>query len=911
MRRNLLWVLLGVVLLVSYIASSLIEFLVDVIWFDAVGYSQVFRTIVVTQWGLGLTGGLIAFGFLYVNYAYALRQIGDPGQFIPPELMATPLGGLLGGRSLKRVALLLSAIIGLLIGLTVSGAWETVLLYRHGGSVGAPEPVFLKDAGFYVFTLPLFDKAQSYLWSLGFVALLGVGATYLIKFQAERSAPNNVITLGGFSDRSRWHLAVLAAYMLALMAIGQYLNRFASLYEAGGLFTGPGYADIHGTIPVLALKAVTCVVVAGVVLWALPRQRYRDLIGGAVLLIVVWIGGNVYTSVLHRFVVSPNELEKERPFLKDHITATNKAFGLDQVIERPLNEDTDLTAKDIARNQATINNVRLWDHEPLLQTFAQIQEIRTYYTFVSVDNDRYRINGELRQVMLSPRELSPAALPSRTWVNERLTFTHGYGLTLGPVNRVNEQGLPVLYVKDLPPKSEYPELAVTQPEIYFGEVPDDYVFVKTHQKEFNYPEGDTNIFSSYTGNGGMALDSLYRRLLLALYLRDMKMLLAEDFTPETRIMLVRNVVRRVNKIAPFLRYDQDPYLVIDKGRLLWVMDGYTLSGRYPYSEQVPAVGNYIRNPVKVVIDAKNGDVDFYGIMPEEPLFKAYASMFPGLFKPAAAMPPGLRAHLRHPEDLFNLQASMYATYHMLDVNTFYNKEDQWSVPVVGQKRMQPYFTVMKLPGEKKEEFILMLPFTPRLKDNLSAWMVARMDGDNFGKLIVYVFPKQRLIFGPKQMVARINQDGAVSQQITLWDQSGSNVIRGTLLVIPIENSLIYVQPLYLKATDGKIPELKRVVVGYQNEIAMAEDLEGGLAQIFGSARRTAAAATAAAAVLAPPGAPATPGAPRPTPGMPGPSLAKQAMQHYNSMLEATRQGDWTRFGKEFEQLGKVLRELAK
>ncbi|HEX7926140.1 MAG TPA: UPF0182 family protein, partial [bacterium] len=483
---------------------------------------------------------------------------------------------------------------------------------------------------------------------------------------------------------------------------------------------------------------------------------------------------------------------------------------------------------------------------------------------------------------------------------------HGFGLTLGPVNRVNDQGLPVLFVKDLPPKSDLKELAVKEPEIYYGEAPDSgYVFVKTHQKEFNYPEGDTNIFSEYTGTGGLHLSSMYRRLLLSLHLRDMKMLLAEDFTPETRILLVRNVVQRVNKIAPFLRYDRDPYMVIDQGRLFWIMDGYTLSKNYPYAEQVQNIGNYIRNPVKVVIDAKNGDVTFYLVTPDEPIVKAYTSMFPALFKPIASMPAGLRAHLRHPEDLFNLQASMYATYHMLDVNTFYNKEDQWSVPVVGNKRMLPYYTVMKLPGEKKEEFILMLPLTPRSKDNLAAWMVARMDGEHYGKLIIYVFPKQRLIFGPKQMVARINQDPSVSQQITLWESSGSNVIRGTLLVIPIENSLIYVQPLYLRATDGKIPELKRVVVGYGNDIAMGEDLESALSQIFGSQRRTAAAAAVARSTP-------RPGTPAPqAPTSPGQSLARQALGHYNAMLEATRQGDWTRFGREMDQLGKVLRELAK
>ncbi len=744
--------------------------------------------------------------------------------------------------------------------------------------------------------------------SLVVITLLGVGLLYMLRLQSERRTGQNVITISPFLEYGRWHLAALLAALLATGAWGSWLDRFAEMYRQGGLFAGPGYSDLFGTIPLLTLKAVVLLVGAGVVLVALPRRRYREVLGVGVMVVVVWIGASLYTSGLHRFVVSPNELEKERPYLKEHITATNLAFGLDRVKERGLTEDDVLSAQDVARNRATINNVRLWDHEPLLETFSQIQEIRTYYKFESVDNDRYVINGELRQTMLSPREMNQNALPSRTWVNQRLTFTHGYGLTLGPVNRVNEQGLPVLLVKDLPPKSEFPELAVKQPQIYFGEVEDEYVFVHTHQQEFDYPEGDANIFSTYAGTGGVPLDSWPKRLLLAAYLKDMKMLLSDDFTPETRVLLMRNIVKLVTKLAPFLQLDRDPYLVITEGKLVWIMDGYTLTDRYPYAQQVAGIGNYIRNSVKITVDARDGTVRFYLADPHDPIIAAYAALLPGMFHPLEEMPAGLRVHLRHPEDLFSIQCNMYTTYHMLDVNTFYNKEDQWAVPVVGQKSMVPYWMVMKLPGEGKEEFILMLPLTLRLTDNLAAWMVARTDGEHLGQLLVYTFPKQKVVFGPRQMVARINQDPAVSQQITLWDTSGSNVIRGTLLVIPIENSLIYVQPLYLKATDGRIPELKRVVAGYQDQIAMGVDLEDALGQIFGPAGKAPrtplqakAASRAQAAQM-----PSLPGSPTG-----GSALGRQAMQHYNAMQEASRQGDWGRFGRELEQLGNALRQLAK
>ena len=909
--RKTFWTLVSLFFFFSFITSNGVEWLADYIWFGQEGYREIYLRIFSAEVLIGSVVGLITFAFLAVNLSVAVRQLGDPDRFLPPELLATPLRGWLRQGKLRGVVVGVSAVFALIFGLSASTGWEKPLLFLKAQPFGEVDPLFGKDVGFYIFTLPVLDQIQTFLWVLGMFTVMGVGSIYFIRMQSEKTVPTDVISLSTFPQAGRTHFGLLGGFVLLVMAGGLYLERFEILHASGGLFSGPGYMDINAILPVLALKVATVLVSAGLLAFALARNRLRMLMGVAGLWVVVWVGGNLYGSMLQKFVVTPNELEKERPYLQNHIEATNKAFGLDKVEERALTEDEDLTAANISANRPTINNVRLWDHEPLLDTFAQIQEIRTYYEFVSVDNDRYMIDGELRQTMLSPREMSAESLPSRTWVNERLTYTHGYGLTAGPVNRVNEQGLPVLFVQDLPPKSRYGAMEIKEPEIYFGELTNSYVYTKTRQKEFNYPEGDANIFSDYSGKGGIPLDSLERRLIFSMYLRDVKLLLSEDFTPDTRLMVHRNIAERVRKIAPFFTFDDDPYLVIHEGRLVWILDGYTISRRYPYSELVNmkwGVGNYMRNPFKVTVDAKDGTVTFYLVHPDEPIARAYGALFPELFHPMSEMPEGIKAHLRHPPVFFSVQTHMYSTYHMQDVNTFYNKEDQWSIPVVENKRMEPYFTVMKLPGEKREEFILMVPVTPRLKDNLAAWMVARSDGANLGKLVVYTFPKQKLVYGPKQMSARINQDPAVSQQITLWDQSGSNVIRGTLLVIPIESSLIYIQPLYLKAQDGRIPELKRVVVGYQNKIAMGLDLEDALGQIFGgdggrkpSTAERQASATALAASLPPSGK-------EPNPGN---ALSAQALRQYQSMQESARQGDWVRFGRELQDLGKILERLAK
>jgi uncharacterized membrane protein (UPF0182 family) len=518
--------------------------------------------------------------------------------------------------------------------------------------------------------------------------------------------------------------------------------------------------------------------------------------------------------------------------------------------------------------------------------------------------------------MISPRELSIDSLQTRTWINERLTYTHGFGLALGPVNQVTPTGLPVLFIKDLPPLSSAPSLKITRPEIYFGETEHDPVYVKTLAKEFNYPASEKDVYSPYEGEGGVSIGSFWRRLLFAARFADMKLLLSNDMTPESRVLYYRDIRSRLSRIAPFLRFDQDPYLVISEGRLFWLADAYTVSNRYPYSESIGAgpIGNinYIRNSVKAVVDAYHGHTHLYIADESDPLIQTWAKIFPGSLKPLAEMPPDLRSHMRYPEDIFKIQTAVYSIYHMNQPQLFYNKEDQWEIPAISaadgrQEAMEPYYTIMKLPGEQKEEFILMLPFTPRSKDNLSAWMVARADEEHYGRLRVYRFPKQKVVYGPKQVIGLINQDTEISRQLTFWSSRGLKAILGTLMVIPIKESLIYVQPLYLRAEGAKIPELKRIIVAAENRIAMEETLDKSLARIFGgepSPVKSGPEETMASASL--PDA-AAPEAPPPSNIQ---DLASRAKQHYDRAIQAQREGDWSRYGVEIKQLGLVLEQIS-
>ncbi len=689
------------------------------------------------------------------------------------------------------------------------------------------------------------------------------------------------------------------------MALGVALSRFELLYAQRGLIAGPGYTETHATLPLLTLQAVLIAVAAGAAWRAVEKLSAGWAAIGALLMATGWALVAGYPAVVQRFSVEPNELTREAPHINDHIEATRFAFQLDGIAELPISGDSALTQADLDRNLATLNNVRLWDHEPLLATFAQVQEIRTYYEFVDVDNDRYVIDGELRQIMLSPRELPASSLPTeaKTWVNERMTYTHGYGMALGPVNEVTDQGLPVLFIQDLPPKITKPELAITRPEIYFGEAMRTEVFVKTKNPEFDHPKGDENVFTTYEGTGGVQLSGL-GRLIFAMRFGSTELLFSNDITGESRVLLYRNILERVARVAPFLKIDNDPYLMIAEGRLVWMVDGYTTTSRFPYSRSIKGFGNYIRNSVKITVDAYDGNIVFYRTDAPDPIADAWGAALPGLFVPMSEMPPAIRAHVRYPETLFDTQAELYATYHMNDHQVFYNREDQWEVPDVSGHRMEPYYTVMTLPGEDKEEFILMLPFNPSGKPNLAAWLVARSDGDAYGEMRVYKFPKEKMVYGPDMVVARINQTDTISEKMSLWNQQGSAVDLGTLLVIPVEESLLYVQPLYLKASSqsGAIPELKRVIVAYNNDIAMAPTLEEGLAQIFG--------APAAAIPTPQPDDPDAPREPRePAPPATGDAL-EQARTHWSRAEAAAAAGDWVTWGEAIQALGEAIEEAS-
>ncbi len=712
-------------------------------------------------------------------------------------------------------------------------------------------------------------------------------------------------------NKARFHIAVLLFLFLLTIAANSYLSLFNLLTGQSGPVFGAAFTDANVMVPLLRVSIFAYGLAALLALFYGISGRVAPLFAAISFTIIIGLASAVIPVVFQKLVVAPNELTKETPFIKNNIEATRKAYGLDKIEERETVADRILTSSDIEANNLTIKNVRLWDREPLLSTFSQIQEIRTYYEFASVDNDRYTIDNEVRQIMLSPRELASDSLPNKNWINERLTFTHGYGIAAGPVNQVTPEGLPVLFVKDLPPKSEVKELTITRPEIYYGELVNDYVIVKTKSREFDYPKGEENVYTTYAGRGGVEVNSPIKRLLLTLRFGSLKLLLSGDINSKSRILYHRNIKERVAKIAPFLTYDRDPYLVVAEGKLYWILDAYTSTSRYPYSQPLPlnrGQVNYIRNSVKVVVDAYDGTVSFYQADPNDPIIKTYAKIFPGVFRPLSDMPQSLTAHLRYPEDIFSLQTAIYTTYHMDDPQIFYNKEDQWEVPIIAQEgekqtegkvpAMTPRHMIMKLPGEKKEEYILMLPFTPRAKDNLSAWMVARNDGEQYGKLVVYRFPKDKLVFGPKQVIGRINQDAQVSQQISLWDQRGSQVIQGPLLVIPIEESLVYVRPLYLKAEAGKIPELKRVIVAYENKIAMEETLEAGLVKLFGTTIDKAKSTTE------------TPITATPTDvNISQEDLLKQANDAYETAIRAQKDGDWTRYGEEIKKLGEILGKL--
>jgi uncharacterized membrane protein (UPF0182 family) len=845
---------LAVILLLAIPSFSI--YYTDWLWFRELGYTQVFFKSLNTQGAVFIGVFAVAFAFLYGNLRIAQHGLVAPRLIFGQTIDGRPVA--IERTGVARIALIGSMILAGMLAISSAANWMSWIAFFRAVPFGVKDPLLGRDVAFYVYRLPLFDAVRQDLLLLTAISIAGAGFLYLMAGDVAAESRYGVafwprLRLG---QRARTHLSWLVAIGLALMAWGAWLDLPRTLItpasgETAAVVFGASYTDVHAVMPVLRLKLVILGLGSALAIWhGLSSQRWPVPLALAVYLVTT-IGGSLYGTFIQQFVVTPNEQDKEQPFIIHNIDATRRAYSLDRIDERELTGVAELKAKDIIANADTIANVRLWDHQPLLQTFAQIQEIRTYYDFVSVDNDRYWINGKQRQVMLSARELNTDSLPNQSWVNNRLSFTHGYGLTLGPVNQVTTEGLPVLFIKDLPPKTTK-DLPVTEPSLYFGEQSSDYVLVKTNTQEFHYPKSDRavegagndqgNVMTTYSGTGGVDVGGRMRRLLLAARFGSMEILVTNQLRKDSRILFHRKILDRVKQIAPFLDFDRDPYLVVDDGRLFWMIDAYTTTPNYPYASRVAATSgdriNYIRNSVKAVVDAYNGTTTFYLADASDPLALTIANIFPGIFKPIGDMPAGLRQHVRYPEDIFAIQSGVFATYHMTNPGVFYNKEDQWQVPVLdagerGAQPLQPYYTIMKLPGEKHPEFIQMLPFTPRLKDNLSAWMVARSDGDQYGKLRVYQFPKQTIVYGPSQIEARINQDQVISPQITLWGQQGSTVKFGTLLVIPIEESLLYVRPLYLRSSTGKIPELKRVIVANATRIVMAETLTSALVELFG------------------------------------------------------------------------------
>lgn len=937
-RRTTTVLILGGVLLALVLGlPSLASLYTDAQWFGTLGRSDVFSTILWTRLGLGLGVGLVVALVLEANLWLARRiSRGLPTlQVADPNMAPIDLGE--SGPKLLRFS---SPVIGLFAGLAASNQWSTWLRFTHGSTFGRSDPIFDRDIGFYVFDVPLYDAVHTLGTWVVVLGLLLAGGTYVLRgglvFDGRRLQMNR---------GARAHLSVLIALLFLLLGFSTWLATVELLYSDNGPVDGASYTDVNARLPMLRVEIGIAVLGAILVLISITRQRLVLIaVAVALFLGVELLGVQLYPSLVQRFSVEPNEADKEAPYIDHNIQASQAAYGLDEVKKRDLSANVKLTKEDLDENRTTIENIRVWDHKQLLDTFAQIQEIRTYYEFVSVDNDRYSIDGEYRQVMLSPRELSVQSLPNRTWINERFTFTHGYGLTLGPVNKATQEGLPELYVKDMPPKTSVQSIDVTRPGIYFGELSNNYVFVHSEAKEFDHPSGDKNIFKKYQGGAGVELDSAWDRLAVALRVGSVKLLLSENLKSDTRILLNRKIRDRVRELAPFLELDGDPYMVVrDNGELVWIQDAYTTTDRYPYAEPARRNLNYIRNSVKVVLDAYEGTVDFYTADAEDPILKTWKGVFPGMFQPLDKMPDDIRRHLRHPEELFRIQTQMFTVYHMDSPELVYNREDQWEIPAVstGQRsdQLQPYYTIMRLPGYDEPEFIFMLPFTPKNKENLAAWMVARNDGDELGELVVYRFPRDRLVFGPSQIMNRISQNAEISRQVSLWDQRGSQVQYGNLLVIPIEEALIYVVPLYLRSSGGRIPELKRVIVAYRNDIAMEPTLDEALTTVVTKANQDEAAEEkaaeqkaaadqaakekaaadqakqAAAAEGTKPGPEqadrkAAPEPERAADGLPrDPRL--RAHELYERAVEAQRQGDWAGYGQRLEQLRGVLEELAK
>lgn len=916
-RVRLVVLIVALTVLVLVLAGNwLATFYTDLLWYREVGQASVFWKRVWAQILLFLLSSTAFFAVLYLNLWLAGRLT---PRYERPLATLSPLEESVArfrekaGKWLDRGVLLFSIAVALLAGWNTAAQWERLLVFLNAAPAGRTDPIFGKDLSFYLFRLPFQLYIANWLFSAFLLALVLSALAHFLYGAISFSERER-----RFASHVKAHLSALAAVLLLIQAWRFRLDMFGLLHSSNGTVTGAGYTDVHARIPAYWMLIAVSLASAALFLLNIRYRGWRLPLTGLVALVAVsLLAGSLYPFIVQNYVVKPKELERERKYLSYNIEFTQDAYNLQDegegavVEKRQFPAELGLTYGDLQENRGTVDNVRLWDPRLVQQVLNQRQELRQEYDFKDVDVDRYTVmRGAYNQVLVSARELSVEQLrpDARTWQNERLSYTHGYGFCMIPTNEHTPEGDPVFWVKDIPPViKEGLGIAVSRPEIYYGEEAHDYVAVRTGAQEIDYPAGSTNVYVEphYQGEGGVQVSNFLRRLAFSVRFRDVSLLFSGYITSESRILFRRNVVERAREVAPFLSFDRDPYLVVDgRGRLQWILDAYTTSDLYPYSQHYEGdLGkfNYIRNSVKVVVDAYDGTLTYYLFDPTDPVAATYSRIFPSLFAPAEEMPEDLRRHVRYPEDLFRAQMEIFRTYHIDDVDAFYQKEDIWDIPneiygVGNQSQpVQPYYVILRIPGEEREEMVLMQPFVPRGKNNLVDWVAARCDGENYGRILNFSFPPGKLVNGPQQFEALVDQDPGISQQITLWNQAGSQVIRGNTLVIPLKESLLYVEPLYLLAQNPAIPQLRKVIVGYGDRVVMEDTLEAALARMFRGQ---------------PPQPPVAPAPSAPGEAADREELARRARELYQQAQAALRNGDWSGYGARMEELGRVLEKLA-
>ena len=924
MQRYIFPIVLAIVALAIIFGGAVVGLYTDWLWFSDLGFGTVFGTMLLTKVKIGLLLGGLFFAIIYSNLWYA-RRIAPPPSPTGIEQQLLERLGHLARRAIGLALFLGSVVISAMVGLEAATHWEEWLKYFNATPFQLTDPIFNMDIGFYVFKLPFLQYIYHWLF---FALVASTIATVALHYADEA-----IETFGGrlqFAPKAKTHIAFLLAMMFFLKAWGYRLSMYALVSVPGKLFDGGGYTDIQARLPMLWVMFVVAIIGGILVLLNINRRGISFAAAGFILVVgASVIVGSAYPATVQQFTVKPNELVKETPYIEKAIKATRAAYGLTEIEPVPFKAETTLTAKQIVADRATTENIRLWDKEHLLAAINQIQTILQFCTFEDVDVDRYWLDTpgsdekRYRQVWLSARGMDQDELPaqSQTWINKHLQYTHGYGYIMCPISEALPNGRPVFYVKDIPPITTV-DLPTKRMGVYFGEMTDEYVFVRTSAEEFDYTSGREEEPAAYEASAGVGIGSFFRKLLFALKFSDVSIMLNENLTPESRILYQREVDDRVRTLLPFLDFDDDPYLVTVNGDLYWMRDAYTMTDAYPYSQHVSGRGtsfNYIRNSVKLVVDAYTGNVSAYVIQEplEDPIIKTYQKMFPGVFKPISEMPEELRAHIRYPQDLFQIQTVIYRNYHMSQPREFYNKSDLWDIARRAEltsaeeepPRMEPYYVIMKLPDGEKEEFLLMMPYKRGgKKTNIVAWMCAKCDAPDYGELVLYEFPEGVNVPGPQQIAAKARANDEISAQITLWSQQGSEVGSGNLLVIPIDDSLLYVMPVYLVSTTTKIPEVRRVIVVLGDKIAMEKTLNEALAKVVGAPVKPIPTAYAPT--------PAKKPKPGDIPSVPttevtdvSTRLIDKAVSQIESAERAQRKGDWAEYGKQVEALKRTLKKL--